>query len=165
MFAPGRSQIDFLAIQRLALAEIFGADAAGIECDQLIEFRVGEAGGIKLSRQQQEFVGLFLDLAAHPVAEGVPEQRILPGMLMLLGHNHGLQNAVGLFQDIGAGIGDVQKLHRLGDMGIVLQRRQFFRRLVQQLVNGLGGERAECGQSRIGTAISRTAFNMNKAPI
>ena len=52
-------------------------------------------------------------------------------------------------QDIGAGIGDFEEFHRLGDMGIVLQRRQFLRRLRQQLFRrGLGEGRIERGQKQ-----------------
>ena len=67
---------------------------------------------------------------------------------MLFGHHHGIEDAIRFFQDIGARIRHFQKLHRFGDMGIILQRRQLFRRLAQQLIHGLGGERAECGQKQ-----------------
>ena len=73
LLAPRRSQVDFLAVQGFALTKVFGADAAGIKSDQLIEFSVGEASGIKLSREKQKLIGLFLDLTPHPAAKGIPE--------------------------------------------------------------------------------------------
>ena len=85
-------------------------------------------------------------------------------MFALLGHNHGIQDAIGFFQDIGPRIRNVEKNHRFGDMGIILERRQLFRRLAQQLLHGLGGERAECGQKQKRNS-EAAALSMNKTPI